>query len=189
MTAPACAESLCMATMCRSGSLHHFKPCQAPGTKVTFPRAQGLSGLGAGDIALNTGRVLAAPFQLGAWWAVGGAAAAAVSRGQHSAWHRVDVQPTKWKTACSSSQRVCWEDTVGTWSRGRSTVQSVPLATTSTGSVRLPLSQGKNRAVSGRGPRSPLVPRPPTRGASTYSAPYAAPWGLWWALYGVGLGK
>lgn len=116
---PACAESLCTAPMCRSGSLHHFKPSQAPGTKVTLPRAQGLSGSGTGDIALNTGRVLAVPFQPG--------------RGGPGG-QRVGQEP---RPAQGLAPGGCvahkMEHYLQPGQRGRRTVQSVPLATAQAG--------------------------------------------------------
>lgn len=109
----------------------------------------------------------------------GGAVAAAVSRGQHSAWRRAAVQPTQWKTARSPGQRACCESTVGARSRGRSTVQPAPLATAQAAEGLLPagaLAPGREWA----GPRVGGAKGP--LGASTYSALNAAPWGLWWAL-------
>lgn len=158
---PACAESLCMAPMCRSGSLHHFKPSQAPGTKVTLPRAQGLSGSGTGDIALNTGRVLAVPFQPG--------------RGGPGG-QRVGQEP---RPAQGLAPGGCvahkMEHCLQPGERGQRTGHR-------TDRVRPPPSQGQNRAASGRGPRGPSVPHPPTPAAFTYSAQDVAPWGLGWAL-------
>lgn len=112
---PACAESLCTAPMCRSGSLHHFKPSQAPGTKVTLPRAQGLSGSGTGDIALNTGRVLAVPFQPGR----GGPGGQRVGQ---EPWPAQGLAPG----GCVVHKM---EHCLQPGERGRRTVQSVPLAT------------------------------------------------------------
>lgn len=163
---PACAESLCTAPMCRSGSLHHFKPSQAPGTKVTLPRAQGLSGSGTGDIALNTGRVLAVPLQPG--------------RGGPGG-QRVGQEP---RPAQGLAPGGCGPQNGTLPAAGRTWSAHGPVRASGhrTGRVRPPPSQGQNRAASGRGPRGPSVPHPPTPAASTYSAQDAAPWGLGWAL-------
>lgn len=146
--------------MCRNVSLNHFKPSQAPGTKVIVPRAQGLSPPDPRDIVLNI-RCSLDPSR-GPRGKHGGHQLALVSRGQQClALSRCAVKNGR---SAYSPQQVCLENTVGRLVK-RPRVQLSPCLQQPQRHLKASSQTGKERGSGGGGRGVPRCPRPLTHGA------------------------